>query len=113
MQNGQTVRLLNVFIEYGGNVYSILGLSTAEGFGTYQNTFMQTMRGFSRLTDQSILNIEPTRLRVVTANRVAPFRTFVPNTLPGDMTPQDLAILNQVELDEQIQQGQRLKLPGS
>ncbi len=111
-QQGQEVRLLAYFLEYGGQVYTFQGVSTASGFSRYQDVFLNTMRGFSRLTDRSILNMEPARLAVRPAPRTAPFRTFVDEgALPPGMDAQELAIINQVELDEQIERGRELKLP--
>lgn len=110
-QQGQRIRMLTYFIEYGGTVWGFAGYAMADAFSRYQDTFLRTMRGFDRLTDRRILNVQPTRTQVVPASRTAPFRSFVPNTLPREMTAEDLAILNQVELDETIQQGTLLKLP--
>ena len=112
-QGGQSVRALTYFVEYGGTVWGFLSYAAAGAFSNYQDDFLRTMRGFQRLTDSRILNVQPTRMRVVRASRTAPFRSFVPNRLPPSMTAEDLAILNQVELDETIQQGAWIKLPRS
>ncbi|NBB86332.1 MAG: M48 family metalloprotease [Bacteroidetes bacterium] len=106
-----TLRVLTYFIEHGGNVYGFLGYAAQQNFDQYAGTFRQSMRGFDDLTDPSILNVEPSRLNVVQATRTAPFRDFVPAQLPEQFTPDGLAILNQVQLDEMIQQGRPLKLP--
>ena len=105
------VRLLSYYIEYGGAVYTFLGYAAKASFSTYQSTFERSMRGFDRVTDRRILNIEPTRLRYVTASRSGAFRTFLPNSMPEQFTPEGLAILNQVELDTRIERGHKLKLP--
>ena len=106
-----TVRFANYNIEYNGTVYTFLGYTTQQLFAQYEDDFARTMRGFDRLTDSSILNIQPTTLRVVNASRSAPFRSFVPSNLPEQFDAQELAILNQVELDTQIPAGTPLKLP--
>lgn len=110
--NGQqTIRVLAYFIEYGNTVWSFLGYSTPDGFAQYQNSFLNAMRGFRQLTESRYLNVQPTRLNVVPAPRTAAFSSFVPSNLPRGMTALDLAIINQVELDETIQRGYLLKLP--
>jgi predicted Zn-dependent protease len=109
-QQGPIVRLVSFFIEYGGNVYSFLGYSTRDDFPRYQDAFVRTIRGFSRLTDSSILNVQPVRVATVTADRTAPFSAFVPSRLPPDFSADDLAIVNQVHLNQQIPQGTALKL---
>ncbi len=110
-QQGGNVRLLAYFIEYGKNIWGFLGYSSEQGFATYQNHFQRTMQGFSALTDSRILNIQPARVEIVAAPRTAAFSTFVPANLPSGISAQDLAIINQVELNETIQKGELLKLP--
>ena len=110
-QGGQSARALTYFVEYGGMVWGFLGYTSVDAFSNYQDTFLRTMRGFQRLTDQRILNVQPTRLQVVRASRTAPFRSFVPDQLPPSMTAEDVAILNQIELDETVEQGTLIKLP--
>ena len=106
-----TVRALAYYIEYGGNVYSFLGYSSQQNYNRYVDTFTRTIQGFDEVTDASVLNVEPTRLNVVQASRTAEFREFLPSPLPEQFAAEELAILNQVELDETIQRGQPLKLP--
>ena len=111
-QQNQTVRVLVYAIEYGGNVYRFQGLTAANSYDAYRPTFERTMEGFARLTDPNILNIEPARLTIRPASRTAPFRSFVDESdLPDDITADDLAIINQVNLGETIEQGRPLKLP--
>lgn len=108
--NGE-VRLLSYYIEYGGQVYSFLGYSAKSSFSTYRNALEGSMRGFDRVTDQRVLNVQPSRLNFVTASRSGTFRSFIPANMPEQFTPEGLAILNQVDLDTQIARGQTLKLP--
>lgn len=110
-EQGQQVRLQVLFIDHRDNVYSFIGYTLADRFSQYRQAFLQTMQGFDDVTDSDILNVQPMRLEVHRAQQSAPFRTFVPNALPENMTPEDLAILNQVELDTRIEAGRRLKLP--
>lgn len=109
-QQGQTLGLLIYFIEYDGNVYRFVGYTTADRFGTYRDAFTRTMRGFAPLTDRRRINVQPTRMDVQNASRSAAFRSFVPSSLPDALTPEELAILNQVELDESVSAGRPLKL---
>jgi len=111
-QQGQTVRLLAYFIAYDGNVYQFQGLTTAQRYGTYRGTFEQSMTSFNRLTDSRILNVEPTRIAIRPAGRQASFASFI-NTgaLPDGMTELDLAIINQLDLNETVPSTRPLKLP--
>lgn len=109
-QQGATVRALALFIDYRDRVYSFVGYTEQSVFDQYADRFWQTMRGFAPVTDPAILNIQPARIDIVAAPRTAPFRDFVSGNLPLDFTPAELAIMNQVELDETIQQGTLLKM---
>jgi predicted Zn-dependent protease len=111
-QQGQTLRLLAYFIEYDDRVYQFQGLTTAGRYSTYQSAFEQTMTGFDALTDPDKLNVQPTRLIIRPASRTAPFRTFLAETaLPEGISDDDLAIINQLDLDTTVEQGRPLKLP--
>lgn len=105
------IRVLSFYIQHRNNIYNIIGYSQRDAFGTYQDTFLRTMTNFQTVTDSRILDAQPYRLQVITASRTAPFQSFVPSDLPPDITARDLAIINQVEIDEQIQQGRLLKIP--
>ncbi|MFQ5568182.1 MAG: M48 family metalloprotease, partial [Rhodothermales bacterium] len=111
LDDGSEARLLTYYIEYGGQVYLFLGFANKQAFSSYRDAFERSMRGFDRVTDRRVLNIEPTRLRIVRADRSGPFQSFLPSNLPSQFTPEGLAVLNQVALDEHIERGQRLKLP--
>ncbi len=111
-QQGQEVRLLGYFLEYDGNVYRYQGVSAGATYDTYRPRFERTVQGFRELTDPDKLDVRPTRLAVRPANRAASFRTFVPErALPDDMTAGDLAIINQLDLDDRVPAGRPLKLP--
>ncbi|NBB73781.1 MAG: M48 family metalloprotease [Bacteroidetes bacterium] len=110
-QQGQTVRMLAYFIAYDGNVYQFQGLTLASAYDTYRPTFQRTMRGFATLNDSSILSIQPTRLTVRPAERSASFEALVAGFgLPESFTINELAILNQLAVEEQVSAGRSLKL---
>ena len=105
------VGLLNYFIEYSGRVYSFRGMTSAQRLSGYTGQFQRAMTGFNRVTDPDIIAVKPARLAVVTAERTAPFASFLPTSdIPG-MTTQDVAILNQVQMEQTIAAGTKLKLP--
>jgi predicted Zn-dependent protease len=77
----------------------------------FSDTFDQVVNRFSRVTDRDILDVQPTRLAVMTVDRSAPFSSFIPTGSLGTLTPEDLAILNQVELGQTIPAGAKIKVP--
>jgi predicted Zn-dependent protease len=110
-QDGTELKLKLSALSYGGNVYRFLSYTTSAKFDTYRADFVNVENGFDQLYDDSILNIEPVRLDLVTVSRTAPFSSFLPNELPMDIQAIDIAIINQVEMDQTIQAGTVLKLP--
>jgi len=44
-------------------------------------------------------------------SRSAPVRDLIPRTLPAPFTPEEIAILNEVNLNQEISSGKILKIP--
>lgn len=110
-EDGTELQLDLTAISFNGNIYQFLSYTLAEQFNTYAGRFGLVREGFNALTNQAILNIEPVRLSVTKAPRTAAFRNLLPAKLPMDIDPADIAILNQVELGDTIQQGAYIKIP--
>lgn len=108
-----TAGLLACFIEHGGRVFSFSGLAGTSTLRSFAPQFEQTFRGFSEMTDQRLLAVQPARIHIMTADRTAPFTSFLPTSdLPG-MTQEDMAILNQVTLQQAIPAGTKIKIPSA
>lgn len=98
-------------LEYGGNVYRFVNYSSVDQYSGFEPDFEETTSGFDRLTNQQILNINPVRLNVVQTDRRARFSDFLPGSLPMNIQPEEIAILNQVQLDQTIEAGTTIKIP--
>lgn len=98
-------------LSYDNNIYRFISYSTAEKYDGYASQFKNSVNSFSNLTDQRILNMQPARLQVYRTDRTAAFSSFVPQNLPMDITAEDLAIANQVQLNETIEAGSWIKIP--
>ncbi|HLN82849.1 MAG TPA: M48 family metalloprotease, partial [Candidatus Binatia bacterium] len=110
-QNGQIVTLTTYFIEYRGKVYQFIGYAPQQLFGSFQSAFLQTIRGFAEIQDSRILARQPVRLTLLRVPRSAPFRELIPRALPAPFTPEEAAILNEVDLNQEISPGKILKIP--
>jgi predicted Zn-dependent protease len=106
-----TVGVWNAFIELDSKVYSLIGYAPQQAFEQVRPTFESVAAGFSPLRDMSIASVQPARLKIVRADRSGPFASFVPTSLPQDITPDEIAIMNQVTLNDTIPQGRLLKVP--
>jgi hypothetical protein len=51
------------------------------------------------------------RLTLQRVFRSAPVRDLIPRTLPAPFTPEEIAILNEVNLNQEISSGKILKIP--
>jgi hypothetical protein len=69
------------------------------------------MQGFGELQDSRIVNKEPVRLALERVSRQARFQDLIAKNLPAPFTPEDLAIMNQVQLNDEIRPGRTIKLP--
>ena len=110
-QNGQIVTLITYFIEYRGKVYQFIGYAPQQLFGSFQSAFLQTIRGFAEIQDSRILARQPVRLTLLRVSRSAPFRELIPRALPAPFTAAEAAILNEVDLNQEISPGKILKIP--
>jgi predicted Zn-dependent protease len=98
-------------VEFQDRVYRFINYSLESDFSTHIEDFQYVTSRFDRLTDERILNIQPVRLQVVQADQRKTFRQYLPDQLPMDIEHEDIAIINQVELDTMIEPGTLLKIP--
>jgi predicted Zn-dependent protease len=109
-QQGQ-VGVLNHFIEHGGKVYSFLGLTAPQNLTTYAREFSQIASTFSPLRDPSVKEVQPARIQLVRAPRQTTLRDLLKGELPPGLEAEQVAILNQIELDDPLEKGRLIKLP--
>jgi predicted Zn-dependent protease len=109
-QQGQ-IGVVATFIQHLDNVYSFVGYAPAQIFAQARPTFEYVASGFAPVTDPAILALEPARVGIVEVEREAKFREMVPAVMPPGLTVEELAIINQVDLNERLPLGRRLKLP--
>jgi predicted Zn-dependent protease len=112
--DGTQLKFYLYAIEYDGMIYRFVNYTTLENYGTYGSRFKEITNSFKELTDSSILKIQPVRLQTVKTTRSGTFQSFLPDNLESlqiDVSPEDLAIMNQVELGERIESGTWIKIP--
>lgn len=106
-----TLGVWNAFIEMDGKVFSLLGYAPSAQFEQLRSTCETVAAGFAPSRDQTLANVQPARLRLVRADRSAPFASFIPTSLPQSVTAESIAIMNQVALNEPVPGGRTLKVP--
>ncbi len=106
------MRALVQLLQDGKTIYLLLGASSAVDFAGYQPTFSGVMENFNRLSDPDKLNRQPEHVRVKTVK----YRSTLAQALTTLQIPEkrheELAILNGMQLNEQINAGSLIKIVG-
>jgi predicted Zn-dependent protease len=108
----QHIRILSYFIEYGGRIYVFHGVSTNADFASFLRTFESTMVSFNRLTDAAKLKKQPQRIQIRQVQQGGTLAEAFRRLGVAQEQMSDLALLNNMELTDQVQAGKLLKLIG-
>jgi predicted Zn-dependent protease len=106
----QVIRLLTYLIQDGSTIYKFHGLAMKNDYNSYSSLFTNTMSGFKKLTDQSKINKQPERLKVASVPHTGTVQqAFQALKVPSNRMD-EFAILNSVELKDQVQAGSLIKV---
>ena len=103
-----TLEGIVTFLDYDGLTYRILAYTRGGALENRRGVFTATMDSFDRLTDQAALAVQPMRIELVRVQRSTTLRRMTDGR-SSPVSPDDLAILNGVELDEPIEPGHTIK----
>ena len=106
----QAIRVMSYFIEYDGRVYIFHGVTSGAEFNSYARLFESTMAGFSRLTEASRLNVQPKRIKVVQVQQNSTMADALRSYGVAQGQMNELALLNNVELNQQLPKGKLIKI---
>jgi predicted Zn-dependent protease len=109
-QAQQTVRTLMYFIQYGGNIYNIIGATSAQNFNTYAQLFQSTMGTFRELTDPAMLNKQPERVRIRTVGSDGTLGQALTSLGVDQKRLEELSILNGMNIDDPVRRGMLIKV---
>lgn len=106
----QYMKLQTVLIQYNDLIYIFHGLCEPKDFRRLEPNFDNTMLNFKRLTDPSKINVYPERIKVASVPKNMSLQQFLSqNAIPGTRQ-QELAILNGMELTDNLAAGTLVKL---
>jgi predicted Zn-dependent protease len=108
----QTNMVLSYFISHGGLIYVFHGVSTEADFNTYASTMNSSMTTFSALTDASKINVKPQKVQVVKVQRTGTLSDAFAYFRVPQKQYNELALLNDVELTDQVPVGKLIKIIG-
>lgn len=109
-QEKGTIRLLSSLIQYEGNIYSLMGISELSKFNSYQSTFLSTIKDFKSLTDSEKLNRKPEVVRIKTVPQQMTLQAALQNFKMPTARFEELAVLNGMQLNEQLSKGSLIKV---
>lgn len=109
-QQEQGVRVLVYLIQYGQNIYNMLGASSLADFNNYLQLFQNTMGGFSVLDDPDKINRKPQRVRIKTVQQNGTLGHALSNYGVKQKQLEEVAVLNGMALNDQVQKGMLIKV---
>ena len=110
-QQGQpALRTLSYIIQYDGNIYHLIGVSTITDFNNYAPSFSNTMQAFRPLTDPVKLNKKPQRIRIRTVGSSITLSQFLTQQRVAGARLEEHAILNGMQLTDNLTQGTLVKI---
>jgi len=111
-QEQGTLRILSALIQYKGNIFNMMGISELSKFPNYQATFLSTVRNFKELKDADKLNRKPEVVRIKTVPQTMTLESaFHHFNMPSERM-EELAILNGMNLKDELKKGTLLKVIG-
>jgi predicted Zn-dependent protease len=110
-QNAESgARTLIYLIQYGGNIYAMIGASSIADFNSYYQLFQNTMGGFNVLTDPDKLNRQPERVRIKEVPQSGTLQQAFQSLRVPEKKHQELSILNGLKLTENVERGMLIKV---
>jgi predicted Zn-dependent protease len=104
------VRTLIYLIQYGGNIYTMIGASALANFNSYSPLFQNTMTGFQALNDPDKINRQPKRVRVKTVQQNGTLTQALKSYHVNEKQLNELAALNGMKPDERVEKGMLIKV---
>jgi predicted Zn-dependent protease len=96
------------FIEFRDGITQIVGVASDRQ--RFAATFEQTIQSFDSLTDERILNAQPDRLRLYTAEKEDTLTLLAQRYNNPRASADDLAVLNRMATDQAISPGRLVKV---
>lgn len=105
----QNLSILSYYISYDNKIYVFHGVALKTDFAPYNTIFLNSMRQFKKLTDRSKINVKPEKISVRTVSRTNTLRNLLVQWGVEDKRLEEIAILNSMQLDEEVAAGTLVK----
>ena len=111
-QQQGSLRTLSYLVQHGETIYHMIGVSTLNDFPAYDNTLASSMQSFRTLTNPTMLNKKPQRVRVKTVGQTGALQQVLRSFGVADKRLEEHAILNGMQLTESVPSGTLIKVIG-
>ncbi|MBG8555559.1 M48 family metalloprotease [Hymenobacter guriensis] len=112
-QTGQQVagvRTLTYLIQDGKTIFALIGVAAPADFDGFAPQFTSVAQGFQRLTDSEKLNRQPERVRIKKLTLRSNLETALRRYNVPEKRLEEMAILNGMQLNEQVNAGSLIKV---
>lgn len=109
-QQQQSIRTLIYLIQLDKNIYSLMGITAANNFNNYFQLFSNSMQSFKQLSDPDKLNRKPERIHIVTVSQATTLNQALRNNKIPDARLNEFAVLNGMQLTDQLPAGTMIKV---
>lgn len=110
-ENGDRLKVQLYAVEFQDQVYRFVNYTDEEKFERYGMDFTLSVASFNSISDPSILSVRPVTIAIQEVERSTTLREFLPAQLPMQIEAEEVAILNQLSLDQTIEAGRLIKIP--
>jgi predicted Zn-dependent protease len=104
--------IYSCFISYDNRIYVFHGVTTEADFSSFSRVFDSSMTSFSRLTEASKINVRPKRVIIKKIPRAETLSDAFASFGVPQSQYKELALLNNLELTDQIPAGKLIKTIG-
>lgn len=108
-QSKQSIRIISTLIKYGELIYVFHGLSSPQDFNNYRSQFNNSMQSFKQLTDQSKINVQPERVKIVTVQQDGTLANALRQAGVATDRFDEFAILNGMQQTDRVTRGTLIK----
>ncbi len=118
-EGGQPIVLAAAFIQFqapagdgrpaGPVLFQVLGRSGQQGDAD-EKAILASARSLKKVTNPEVLNVQPSRVKVVRVDKAGSFGVIVPGLGPQAISLEETAVLNNREVSDVLEPGSRVKI---
>lgn len=106
----EPLQILSSFISKDGKVFIFHGFTSPKLYASYSGSFRSTMMGFKKASDPAVLNKKPARLSIQRAPKSGTLASVLAALGTKQDMREELALINGMSLEDQVQQGDWIKI---